>query len=66
VSHLTAAQRGNIETLLQEKYTNKDIAMRVGKDTSTMSSPRLLHHPVSDPSYSLFTEPGGVSRWVCM
>jgi IS30 family transposase len=36
VSHLTAAQRGNIETLLQEKYTNKDIAMRVGKDTSTI------------------------------
>jgi transposase len=27
MSHLTAAQRGTIETLLQEKYTNKHIAI---------------------------------------
>ena len=37
MSHLTAAQRGNIETLLQEKYTNKEIAERIGKDPSTIS-----------------------------
>ena len=36
MSHLTAAQRGNIETLLQEKYTNKDIARKLGKDPSTI------------------------------
>jgi IS30 family transposase len=36
MSHLTAAQRGNIETLLQEKYTNKDIARRIGKDATTI------------------------------
>ena len=36
MGHLTAAQRGNIETLLQEKYTNKDIAKKVGKDPSTI------------------------------
>src|SRR5487761_613103 len=36
MKHLTAAQRGNIETLLQEKYTNKDIALRLGKDPSTI------------------------------
>ena len=37
MKHLTAAQRGNIETLLQEKYTNKQIAERIGKDPSTIS-----------------------------
>lgn len=37
MSHLTAAQRGNIETLLQEKYTNKDIAKKIGKNPSTIS-----------------------------
>ncbi|MCE7936464.1 IS30 family transposase [Candidatus Saccharibacteria bacterium CPR2] len=37
MKHLTAAQRGNIETLLQEKYTNKEIARRLGKDPSTIS-----------------------------
>jgi transposase, IS30 family len=36
VSHLTAAQRGNIETLLQEKYTNKDIAKKLSKAPSTI------------------------------
>ena len=36
MKHLTAAQRGNIETLLQEKYTNKQIAVRLGKDPSTI------------------------------
>jgi IS30 family transposase len=36
MKHLTAAQRGNIETLLQEKYTNKEIAKKLGKDPSTI------------------------------
>lgn len=36
MSHLTAADRGSIETLLQEKYTNKDIAKRLGRDPSTI------------------------------
>lgn len=34
MKHLTAAQRGNIETLLQEKYTNKEIAMKLGRSPS--------------------------------
>lgn len=37
MKHLTAAQRGNIETLLQEKYTNKEIAKKLGRDASTIS-----------------------------
>lgn len=37
MSHLTAAQRGKIEILLQEKYTNKAIAKKVGKAPSTIS-----------------------------
>jgi IS30 family transposase len=36
MSHLTAAQRGNIETLLQEKYTNKQIGEKLGKHGSTI------------------------------
>jgi IS30 family transposase len=36
MSHITAAQRGNIEILLQEKYTNKQIAMKLGKHPSTI------------------------------
>jgi IS30 family transposase len=36
VGHLTAAQRGNIETLLQEKYTNKEIGIKLGKHGSTI------------------------------
>jgi transposase, IS30 family len=36
VSHLTAAQRGNIETLLQEKYTNKQIGEKLGKHETTI------------------------------
>lgn len=28
MKHLTAADRGRIESLLQEQYTNKDIAVR--------------------------------------
>lgn len=35
--HLTAAEQGNIETLFQEQYTNKEIARRLGKDSSTIS-----------------------------
>lgn len=37
MKHLTAADRGKIETLLQEQYTNNQIAMRLGKDPSTIS-----------------------------
>ena len=36
MKHLTAADRGSIETLLQEKYTNKEIAKRLGKDPATV------------------------------
>lgn len=36
MSHLTAAQRGNIETLLQEKYTNKQIGLKLGKHPSNI------------------------------
>ena len=36
MKHLTAAQRGNIETLLQEKYTNKDIAKKLGRNSSSI------------------------------
>jgi len=36
MKHLTAADRGKIETLLQEQYTNKQIAMRLGRDPSTI------------------------------
>ena len=36
MSHLTAADRGRIETLLQEQYTNKQIAMRLGRSPSTI------------------------------
>lgn len=35
--HLTAADRGRIETLLQEQYTNKQIAVRLGRSPSTIS-----------------------------
>jgi transposase, IS30 family len=34
MKHLTAAQRGNIEILLQEKYTKKAIAMKLGRSPS--------------------------------
>lgn len=34
MKHLTAAQRGNIEILLQEQYTNKDIARKLGRSPS--------------------------------
>ncbi|MCL4357635.1 helix-turn-helix domain-containing protein [Patescibacteria group bacterium] len=37
MKHLTAADRGSIETLLQEQYTNKLIAKRLGKHPSTIS-----------------------------
>lgn len=36
MSHLTTAQRGNIETLLQEKYTNKQIGIKLGKHGATI------------------------------
>lgn len=37
MKHLTAADRGSIETLLQEKYTHKQIAMRISRSPSTIS-----------------------------
>ena len=37
MKHLTAAQRGNIETLLQENYTNKQIAQKLERDPGTIS-----------------------------
>ncbi len=37
MKHLTAAQRGNIETLLQEKYINNEIARRMDRYPSTIS-----------------------------
>lgn len=36
MKHLTAAQRGKIEILLQEKYTNKQIARKLGRSPSTI------------------------------
>ena len=36
MKHLTAADRGSIETLLQEQYTNKQIALRLGRSPSTI------------------------------
>ena len=36
MSHLTAADRGKIEVLLQEKYTNKNIARKLGRSPSTV------------------------------
>jgi len=36
MKHLTAADRGRIEVLLQEKYTNKEIAKKLGRDSSTI------------------------------
>ncbi|MGB4967830.1 MAG: helix-turn-helix domain-containing protein [Candidatus Saccharimonadales bacterium] len=37
MKNLTAADRGSIETLLQEQYTNKQIALRLGIHSSTVS-----------------------------
>ena len=37
MKHLTAADRGKIEALLQEQYTNKQIALRLGRSPSTIS-----------------------------
>jgi transposase, IS30 family len=36
MSHLTAADRGKIEVLLQEEYTKKNIAMKLSKSPSTI------------------------------
>ena len=41
MSHLTAADRGRIETLLQEQYTNKEIAVRLGRSPSTISREKI-------------------------
>lgn len=35
-THLTAADRGSIETLLRDQYTNKAIAARIGADPATI------------------------------
>jgi len=37
MKHLTAADRGRIEVLLQENYTQKDIAERLGRSPSSIS-----------------------------
>ena len=37
MKHLTAADRGKIEVLLQEQYTNKGIALKLSRDHSTIS-----------------------------
>lgn len=37
MKHLTAADRGKIEVLLQEQYTNKEIAIKLGCSPSTIS-----------------------------
>lgn len=37
MNHLTAADRGSIETLLQEHYTNKEVARRLLRSPSTIS-----------------------------
>ena len=37
MKHLTAAERGKIEALLQEQYTNKEIAIRLDRSPSTIS-----------------------------
>ena len=37
MKHLTAADRGKIEVLLQEQYTNKEIATRINRAPSTVS-----------------------------
>ena len=36
MSHLTAADRGKIEILLQQHYTNKQIAYKLGRSPSTV------------------------------
>ena len=36
MTHLTAAERGKIEILLQQKYTNKDIALKLGRSPSAI------------------------------
>jgi len=36
MKHLTAADRGRIEVLLQEQYTNKQIARKLGRDASAI------------------------------
>jgi IS30 family transposase len=36
MKHLTAADRGKIEVLLQEQYTNKQIALKLGRGPSTI------------------------------
>ena len=37
MKHLTAADRGKIEVLLQEQYTNKEIARKLEYSPSTIS-----------------------------
>ena len=36
MKHLTAADRGRLEVLLQEKYTNKQIGVKLGRSPSTI------------------------------
>jgi IS30 family transposase len=37
MKHLTAADRGRLEVLLQEKYTNKEIARKLGRHVTTVT-----------------------------
>ena len=42
MNHLTAADRGRLEVLLQEKYTNKQIGEKLGKHGSTIGRARVM------------------------
>ena len=53
MSHLTAADRGRLEVLLQEKYTNKQIGEKLGKHGSTIG--RAVAHGLDGAGkYSAF------------
>ena len=72
MTHLTAAERGKIEILLQDQYTNKSIALKLGRSPSgigreTVAVPALrqteahqTHRPVDAPTRD--TQPGVDSR----
>ena len=39
MTHLMAAERGKIEILIQEQYTNKNIALKLGRSSSPDGRP---------------------------